>query len=125
MTIKSDHRPLSPHLQIYRWPMNMAMSILHRITGIGNMIGLVLFTWWLVAAASGPESYQTFIGFITAPLGYLMLFGWSVSVSYHMCNGVRHLLWDTGHALTIKNATTAGMIVLAATLLFVAFIWLG
>jgi succinate dehydrogenase / fumarate reductase cytochrome b subunit len=63
---KSD-RPLSPHLQVYRFQWTMALSILHRITGVALAVGTLLLVWWLVAAASGPEAFATVQGFALAP----------------------------------------------------------
>src|ERR1700761_649311 len=89
-------RPLSPHLQIYRWPVSMATSILHRVTGIALGVGTLLLTWWLVAAASSDPAFNTAQWFIGSTVGLLLLFGWTVALIYHFFNGVRHLLWDTG-----------------------------
>lgn len=122
MTEKAE-RPLSPHLQIYRWPLGMAMSILHRMTGAAMAVGLVMVTWMLLAAASGAAAYDQFTGFCNTPVGRLMLFGWSAALFYHMCNGVRHLCWDTVHLLELKNANRAGYIVLAAAALLLVWFW--
>src|SRR5579871_7036701 len=74
---KLVRRPLSPHLQVYRWPISMALSILHRITGVGLAVGTLLFTWWLVAAAVSDEAFATVQWFLATPIGLLLLFGWS------------------------------------------------
>lgn len=124
MGTKTRQRPLSPHLQVYKPQLTSVMSILHRMTGAANAIGLVLFAWWLMAAASGAPSYETFINFITSPFGYLLLFGWSISILYHLCNGIRHLIWDTGHLFKIENAYRAGYIVLSVTVILTALVWL-
>jgi succinate dehydrogenase / fumarate reductase cytochrome b subunit len=100
------------------------MSILHRMTGAANGVGLLIFSWWLLAAASGPAAYETFIHFITSPLGYFLLFGWSVSVFYHLCNGIRHLIWDAGYLFKIENAYRAGYVVLTVTAILTALVWL-
>ena len=55
-------RPLSPHLQVYRWPLSMALSIAHRITGIGLAVGTLLMTWWLVAAAVSDDAFAEILG---------------------------------------------------------------
>lgn len=124
-SIKKSERPLSPHLQIYRWPLNMAMSILHRATGCANAVGILLVVWMLVAAATGPDAYQHFTDFSLSTIGKLMIFGWSVSISYHMFNGLRHLVWDFGYAFKIENANRAGYVVLACAALLIAAIWYG
>lgn len=117
------NRPLSPHLQIYRWTLTMTMSILHRATGIALAIGTLMVIWMLVAAATGEESWNQFHEFSTSPLGALMLFGWTIALFYHMFNGVRHLFWDMGKGYEIKTANTSGVIVLLATALVTAVVW--
>lgn len=123
MASKASKRPLSPHLQVYKPQMTSVMSIMHRVTGAGNTIGLLLFSWWLISAASGIDSYANFMSFMTSVFGLFLLFGWTVSVFYHMCNGVRHLFWDTGKLFKIENAYKAGYIVLAMTALLTLAVW--
>lgn len=96
----ADHapvsRPLSPHLQVWRWHWTMASSILHRATGVGNAVGALVITWWLASAALGPGAYGVFEGLALSWFGQLVLFGFTVSISYHFANGIRHLVWDVG-----------------------------
>ena len=92
-------RPLSPHLQIYRRTLPMMMSIVHRITGAGLYAGALLLAWWLVAAATGPEAYAVFAGFIGSWFGQLVLLGFTWALLHHMLGGLRHLVWDTGAGL--------------------------
>src|SRR6516165_420928 len=87
-------RPLSPHLQIYKPTLTMTMSIVHRITGIGNYFGTLLLAWWFIAAAS-PSSYAKFEWFAGSIIGRIILFGYTWSVIHHMLGGIRHLIWDT------------------------------
>lgn len=116
-------RPLSPHLQIYRWRLNMAMSILHRATGIALAVGTLMVIWLLLAAASGEAAFAQFSAFATSPLGMLMLFGWTVSLFYHLFNGLRHVVWDFGFGFEISNAFRNGYLVLIATALCTALVW--
>src|SRR5260370_21599822 len=97
----SDPRPLSPHLQIYRWQLTSVMSILHRASGIALAAGTILLVWWLAAAASGPGPLATVQGFLGSWFGLLLLFGWSAALFYHLCNGIRHLWWDTCHGVRL------------------------
>jgi succinate dehydrogenase / fumarate reductase cytochrome b subunit len=90
-------RPLSPHLMIYRRPITMVMSIVHRITGVGLYFGTALIAWWLIAAASGPNAYATVGGFIGSFIGRLILFGYTWALLHHMLGGIRHLIWDLGY----------------------------
>ncbi len=124
MPIISDpDRPLSPHLQIYRWQLTMFMSILHRITGVALSIGGLMVAWWLVAAMMGEGAYNVARDFASSPLGIFMLFGWSVALYYHLFNGIRHLLWDTGKLFKIENAYRAGYVVLLLTVIATAATW--
>ncbi|MCB9988542.1 MAG: succinate dehydrogenase, cytochrome b556 subunit [Rhodospirillales bacterium] len=116
-------RPLSPHLQIYRPQMNTITSVLHRVTGYGLVIGTLMVVWLLLAAAYGPEAYDFFMRFAASPVGMVLWFGWSVALFYHLCNGIRHLIWDTGRLFEMKHAFAAGYVVLAATALLTGFVW--
>jgi len=90
-------RPLSPHLQIWRWGPHMLVSILHRATGDGMaLVGLALLVWWLGALASGPEAYETFTWFMTTPIGYLFMVGLTWAFFTHMMSGLRHFVLDIG-----------------------------
>src|SRR3546814_14304176 len=83
-------RPLSPHLQIYRWPVTMATSILHRATGIALAVGSLLLAWWLLAAAAGPDYYSMVQAIMGSWLGRLVLFGFTWALLYHLLSGIRH-----------------------------------
>src|SRR5665213_386837 len=111
----SDPRPLSPHLQIYRWQLTSVMSILHRASGIALAVGTILLVSWLGAASDGPEPYAALQHFLASWLGLLLLFGWSVALFYHLCNGIRHLVWDTVHGLDLRSVYAGGWTVLVAT----------
>ena len=92
-------RPLSPHLQIYRLTLSMVMSGLHRITGLSLVGGMILLTWWLLAAAAGQNAYGTFEGFASSWLGRLILFGFSWALLHHLIGGLRYLIWDLGYGM--------------------------
>jgi succinate dehydrogenase / fumarate reductase cytochrome b subunit len=121
---KSSARPLSPHLQVYRLPLAAWLSITHRITGVGLTLGTLLLTWWVAAAAYGEESYNVFAGFISSPFGLFILFGFSVALFFHLCNGLRHLLWDAGKNFSIAATKTSNTFVLAGTVILTAIAWL-
>lgn len=89
-------RPLSPHLQIYRWPITMTMSILHRVTGIALYAGTLLLAWWLIAAAAGPGPYETANAVFGSWIGRLVLFGYTWALVHHLLGGLRHFVWDVG-----------------------------
>ncbi len=118
-----QQRPLSPHLSVYRWLMTNTLSILHRITGVALSVGSLLFVAWLWAAAYNEIFFEDLHGFFSSILGRLMLLGWTAAFYYHLCNGIRHLIWDAGKCLEIHAAVRAGKIVLAAAALLTAFTW--
>src|ERR1700740_1202186 len=109
--MRSADRPLSPHLQVYRWQLTSVLSILHRAAGVVLSGGAILLVWWLVAAAAGREAYGGCGDFLGSLFGLLLLFGWTLSLFYHLCNGIRHLVWDTGHGLDLKSAYVGGGLV--------------
>lgn len=119
----TSNRPLSPHLQIYRPQITSVLSILHRITGFGLAAGAALVTWWLVAAAAGAETYETFHAFATSPFGRFFLFGFLWALCYHLLNGVRHLAWDCVWGLELKTAEKTGWAVVAGSALLTLLFW--
>jgi succinate dehydrogenase / fumarate reductase cytochrome b subunit len=117
-------RPLSPHLQIYRWYFTMALSIAHRITGVGLALGLLLLTWWLLALASGPEAFATVHGIMNSWFGALILFLYTLTLFYHMGNGIRHLVWDVGYGFDPQVARASGAAVLVFAGAMTVLTWL-
>ena len=103
-------RPLSPFMfpVWYHFQITSALSILHRLTGIGLAVGSILLAWWLVAVAAGGELFSTTHAFIASPIGISLLFLWSVAFFYHLCNGIRHLVWDAGYGFESGRLITAG-----------------
>ncbi len=118
-------RPLSPHLQIYRWQITNSLSILHRLTGVALSVGTLLLLYWLVAAALGPSAFATAQAVIGSWFGRLLLFGWSVALFYHLCNGLRHLAWDAGYGFSLPEVTRSGMAVLGATAVLTLAAWIA
>jgi succinate dehydrogenase cytochrome b subunit len=119
-----NQRPLSPHLGVYKFMYTMALSILHRITGIALSVGFLVFAWWLMALAQGPQAYADAVEVLRGGLFKLLLAGWALAFIYHFCNGLRHLAWDTGAGLERRQARLSGAVVVVATLvLFALFLW--
>ena len=116
-------RPLSPHLQIYRPQLTSIMSISHRATGAALAAGTLLLCLWLVALAAGDVWYALVGTVIGHPIGIFILFGYSVALVYHALNGVRHLTWDCGIALTISGVYRSGQIVLLLTVVITTLTW--
>ncbi|MFD2262029.1 succinate dehydrogenase, cytochrome b556 subunit [Lacibacterium aquatile] len=119
------NRPLSPHLQIYRWHLLMAMSIFHRVTGCALAVGTLLLTYWIVAAASGPAAFATASAIIGSWIGLLALFGWSFALFYHLANGIRHLIWDSGRGFAIPQAYLSGRVVLGVATVLTVLAWVA
>jgi succinate dehydrogenase / fumarate reductase cytochrome b subunit len=117
-------RPLSPHLQIYRWYLTMALSIGHRVTGVAMAGGLFLLTWWLLALASGPEAFATVQAVMHSWLGVLVLFVYTFVLFYHLANGIRHLVWDAGYGFELRTAINSGIAVLAFAGAMTVLVWL-
>lgn len=118
-------RPLSPHLQVYRPQITSVLSISHRIAGIGLMVGTLMLTCWLVSAATGPTAHETLQVWLASPIGKLLLLGWTFCLFYHLCNGVRHLLWDAGWGFELKQVDLTGWTVVIAASLLTVISWVA
>ncbi|HKT29128.1 succinate dehydrogenase, cytochrome b556 subunit [Dyella sp.] len=118
-------RPLSPHLQIYKWQVQMVTSILHRATGIALSVGALIFVWWLVALAAGEDAFNQFKVCMGSPLGIILLIGWTWSFFYHLCNGIRHLVQDAGAGYAIvqfvRSSWASVIVSLLLTLIVVGY----
>ena len=121
--MQTDERPLSPHLQIYRPQITSVLSIAHRFAGVVLCVGTLHLVWWLVAAAAGPEAYGTVQSFNGSAIGRLVLLGWTFSLFYHLCNGIRHLGWDLGLGFDLKTAGATGWLVVAASIVLTLLAW--
>jgi succinate dehydrogenase / fumarate reductase, cytochrome b subunit len=116
-----DNRPLSPDMQIYKPQLTSVLSISHRVTGIALSVGTLLLISWLVAAAEGPQAYSAVRGFIHSWLGLLLMFGLTFSLFFHLCNGIRHLVWDAGYGFQLRTIYASGWaVVVASTALTIA-----
>lgn len=120
----SAERPLSPHLQIYRWHLSMALSIAHRVTGGALTVGLILLTVWLVALASGPEDFAYVNGIVDSWFGGLVLFGYTFAVFLHMCSGLRHMAFDAGYGFDKETSVQTGKLVLGAAVGLTLLTWI-
>jgi succinate dehydrogenase / fumarate reductase cytochrome b subunit len=108
----------------YRFQITSALSILHRLTGIGLAVGSILLAWWLISVAAGGELFEAMHRFLASSIGMVLLFLWSVAFFYHLCNGIRHLVWDAGYGFEIRTATRSGYAVIAMTALLTVLAWL-
>ncbi|MBT8086349.1 MAG: succinate dehydrogenase, cytochrome b556 subunit [Woeseia sp.] len=119
----SPGRPLSPHLSIYRWPITMTLSILHRTSGIAMAVGLIAFAWWLLALASGAAEFRQFADLAASLPGQVALMGWLAAFFYHLANGIRHLVWDLGYGFELATANASAWFVLILTVVLTAGYW--
>lgn len=118
-------RPLSPHIQIYRWTLTMMLSILHRATGLALYAGTALLAWWLLAAASGPEAYSQVQAVSAAWYGRLVLFGYTWALFHHMFGGIRHFIWDTGRGFDLKHVEILARITAFVPPLLTLGVWVA
>jgi succinate dehydrogenase / fumarate reductase cytochrome b subunit len=121
---RAVRRPVSPHLQVYRLHMLMVLSGSHRITGLAMGGGALLMVWYLVAAATSEPAFAWLGWLLGTPLGKLALFGWTGSLWYHFCNGLRHLAWDFGYGFEVEQSYASGRMVLAAAAALTLLTWL-
>lgn len=117
-------RPLSPHLQVYRWQISNSLSILHRLTGVALSIGLAALVFWLLALAAGPARYAGAMRALRGPFGGLVLTGFGFAFFYHLLNGIRHLVWDAGHGFERRGRRGGGWAVLIGACGLTALAWI-
>lgn len=122
--MSSRGRPVSPHLSIYRWPVTMTLSILHRASGVTLSVGFILLAVWLVSAAEGREAHERLAALLQSAGGRIALVGLSFAFFFHMSNGIRHLIWDLGYGFEIRQANASSWVVLVATLMLTLLYWL-
>ena len=102
----------------------MGLSILHRVTGVALSVGLIAYTAWLVSAAGGTAEYSGFTALMSTIVGRLLLIAWSFAFFYHLSNGVRHMLWDTGRAFEMRQVNAGGWIAIVAAITMTAAFWI-
>ena len=119
-----NQNPISPHLQIYRWHISSLLSITHRITGIVNLLALILMFFWLLAFSLGESNYELFLLAINSFFGKFILIGFTWSMSFHIFSGIRHLVWDMGYGFEIKTANISGVLVILSSLVTTIIFWL-
>jgi succinate dehydrogenase / fumarate reductase cytochrome b subunit len=127
---RNINRPLSPHLQVWKWGPHMTVSILHRVTGSGMAtVGVGVFLWWLCALASGPEGYAKFLDCLTvesgAPnaIGYILGIGLTLSFFQHMMTGIRHFVMDAGAAFELKANKNFAVMTMVVSVVLTAALW--
>jgi len=116
-------RPLSPHLQVYRWQVQMVTSILHRATGMALAVGMLAMVWGLLALAGGPDRWTAFAACAGSWFGRVILFGFSWALAYHLINGIRHLVQDAGHGYAIPDFVRSSWTSIIGSVALVVVAW--
>jgi succinate dehydrogenase / fumarate reductase cytochrome b subunit len=122
--MNDSKNPLSPHLQIYRWQISSLLSIVHRITGILNLLGLIFISVWILSAGLGENLYECFSFLLKSFFGKFILIGFTWSMSFHLLTGIRHFFWDLGYGYEVKTANFSGIIVIVSSLVLTVILWL-
>ena len=122
--MNNSKNPLSPHLQIYRWQISSLISIIHRITGILNFLGLIFISVWISSAGISENSFEYFSVFLKSFIGRFILIGFTWSMSYHLLSGIRHVFWDLGYGYEIKTANFSGILVILCSLILTIVLWI-
>ena len=122
--MNDSNNPLSPHLQIYRWHISSLLSITHRISGVINLLALILIFFWLLVLNFNESNYELFLLVINSFFGKFILIGFTWSMSFHVLSGIRHLIWDLGYGFEIKTSNISGIIVIISSLVLTIIFWL-
>ena len=122
--MNDSNNPLSPHLQIYRWHISSLISITHRISGVINLLALILIFFWLIILSFGESNYESFLLIINSFFGKFVLIGFTWSMIFHLLSGIRHLAWDLGYGFEIKTANISGIVVIIFSLVLTIVFWL-
>ena len=122
--MNDSKNPLSPHLQIYRWHISSLISIAHRISGVINLLALILIFFWLIILSFGESNYESFLLIINSFFGKFVLIGFTWSMIFHLLSGIRHLAWDLGYGFEIKTANISGIVVIIFSLVLTIVFWL-
>ena len=122
--MNDSNNPLSPHLQIYRWHISSLLSITHRISGVINLLSLILIFFWLLVLSFDQSIYKLFLLMANSFFGKFILIGFTWSMTFHVLSGIRHLIWDLGYGFEIKTANISGIIVIITSLVVTVIFWL-
>ena len=122
--MNDSNSPLSPHLQIYRWQISSLLSITHRISGVINLLALILIFFWLLILSFGESNYELFLLIINSFFGKFILIGFTWSMCFHIFSGIRHLTWDMGYGFEIKTANISGILVILSSLVATIIFWM-
>ena len=119
-----NQNPISPHLQIYKWHISSLLSITHRITGVINLLAIILMFFWILTLSFSENNYELFLKVTNSFFGKFILIGFAWSMTFHIFSGIRHLVWDMGYGFEIKTANISGILVILFSLVTTIIFWL-
>jgi succinate dehydrogenase / fumarate reductase cytochrome b subunit len=119
----ADPRPTSPNMQNYRPQLTSVLSFAHRLSGAALALCAFGLAGWLVAASVGPGAFTTAQAVLLSLPGQVVLLCATLALFYHLCNGIRHLIWDSVHAFELRSIYAGGWLVLAASLILTLALW--
>jgi succinate dehydrogenase / fumarate reductase cytochrome b subunit len=122
-TMPQTARPISPHLSVYRWEIQMVVSIVHRVTGVFLALGSLMLICLLSSLAFGPDAFARTQHYALTLPGLVLLLGWSWSLAFHLLNGLRHLFEDIGWGFAVRRFMATGWLVVIGSLVLTAMIW--
>ena len=121
--MKNKENPLSPHIQIYSWHISSLVSIVHRITGVVNIIALTLVCFWISSILLGPENYEIIRNFLKSFFGKFLIIGITWSFSFQILSEIRHLFWDFGYGFDLKISKLTGTLVILGSFILTLIIY--
>ncbi len=119
----NNNRPLSPHLQVYKLPLTGIVSITHRMTGVFLSLGLIFVIWMLQSIASGESAFLQIQSVLNYPLVQIILWGFIYALFFHLCHGIRHLIWDAGYSFNRETMNKYAIIELLASVILTALVF--
>ena len=119
-----ENRPLSPHIQIYKWHISSLVSISHRITGIINFFAITLICLWFAFMLLGETNYQIINNFLETFLGKFILISITWSFSFQMLSEIRHLIMDYGYGFELQKTKVTGLLVIFGSIILTILIYL-
>ena len=119
-----ENKPLSPHIQIYKWHISSLVSISHRITGIINILAITLMCIWFALILLGESNYEIIKIFLQTFAGKFILIGITWSFSFQMLSEIRHLIMDLGYGFDLKITKITGLLVIFGSLILTILIYL-
>ena len=119
-----NNNPLSPHIQIYSWNISSLISISHRITGVLNILALILICFWIASMLFGSTSYEFIYSILNSFFGKFLVIGITWSFIFQILSEIRHLFWDIGYGFEITTSKISGLIVIFGSFIITILIYI-